>query len=83
MKVMWGVLGSIIPHPWVGYQPVWGGAEVFLFVSGMSKKTWCTGALTEAEILTSPSPMYLHQLGPGFGTGKCSAYGCVNTFQVV
>ena len=43
------------------------GLEIFLFVSGTSKKNLVHGALMEVEILTSPLPHVFSQLGPVFG----------------
>ena len=56
--------------------------EMFLCVSGTSKKNLVHGALIEAEILTSQLLMYLLNLAQFLGT-QYSAYRCVSISQVV
>ena len=51
--------------------------KMFLCVSRTSKKYLGHGALIEAEILTSPSPMYLFNLAQFLGTGTLPT--CVST----
>ena len=54
------------------------GLEMILHFWETSKEHFVHGALTEAEILTSPLPHVFAQLGLVYGC-KCSAHRCVNT----
>ena len=58
----WSGFCALVLDPWM-CQHLPSNLEMFLCVSGTSKKYLVHGALTEPEILTSPSPMYLLNLG--------------------
>ena len=76
------ILTSSLPHAFAQFSPVLGtgtlstgvltppsGLEMFLCVSGTSKKYLIHRALIEAEILTSPTSKYLLNLAQLLGTG--------------
>ena len=76
----WPSFWALGLHPWMcQYLP--SDPEIFLFVSGTSKKYLVHGSIIEAEILTSPLPNVFAQLGLVFGHWH-STHGCVNTSQV-
>ena len=76
----WPGFWVLVLYPWV-CQHLPSGLEMFLCVSGTSKEIFGAWTLIEAEILTSPLPMYLLNLAHfGYWYSACR---CVNTSQVI